>query len=111
MKILVLGGKGFIGRQVASALKAKGAEVIIGSRKAIADKNNIREIKLHEIQNLKSWLDEFQSLDMIVNCVGILRERSGETYEAIHIEAPATMANACAQLNAIHPYICARANS
>jgi NADH dehydrogenase len=35
-------------------------------------------------------------MDAVVNCVGILRERWGESYEQIHHLAPAALARACA---------------
>jgi hypothetical protein len=36
-------------------------------------------------------------MDVVINCVGILRQRFGESYEAIHHLMPAALAQACAQ--------------
>ncbi|HPV25489.1 MAG TPA: NAD-dependent epimerase/dehydratase family protein, partial [Casimicrobium sp.] len=54
MKVLVLGGKGFIGRYVVRALVANGVDVFAGTRHAGASSDDSireREIRLHEHTN------------------------------------------------------------
>jgi len=101
MKILVLGGNGFIGRQIVAQLKTKGAEVLVGSRNADAQEK-IMQLRLEEMQGVQDWLPRLADIDVVVNSVGILRERgfknNRESYEAIHTIAPAILAEACAQL-------------
>ena len=94
MKVLVLGGKGFIGRYVVRALAAKGAEVSIGTRRAKAA--NELPLILHQLTRSDDWHHVIAPFDIIVNCVGILRERWGEHYADVYLHAPAAIAQACA---------------
>ena len=94
MKVLVLGGKGFVGRYVVRALSANGCEVGIGTRHAKAP--NEHSLVLHELTRTEHWVDVVSHFDVIVNCVGILRERWGENYADVYLHAPAAIAQACA---------------
>ena len=96
--ILVIGGRGFIGRHIANQLTHAGAKVIIGSRNAQPENHyETRIVRLHELKNA-SQCDEFLSqVDIVINAVGILRQRIGETYNQIHHLAVAHLVGACAQ--------------
>lgn len=97
MQVLVLGGNGFIGANIVAQLQAQGARVHIGSRHLSA-KPNSRQMHLHAMLRAQDWLPLLQDVDVVVNSVGILRERKGgETYEKVHTKAPAALALACAQ--------------
>lgn len=100
MKILVLGGNGFIGQSIVAELNNKSGEknldILIGSRKYSANPN-IRTMKMQEMQTVDSWSDMLKSIDVVVNSVGILRERKNETYEQVHNTAVSSLANACVQ--------------
>ena len=100
MKVLVLGGNGFIGGQIVAQLKVQGAEVLVGSRYA-DNKVNTMQVRLEKMQQVQDWLPRLQGIDVVVNSVGILRERSTknnrESYEAIHMQAPEGLAKACAE--------------
>jgi uncharacterized protein YbjT (DUF2867 family) len=98
MKIMVLGGAGFIGRHAVSALKERGHNVVIGSRFARGNEMRIR-VRLHENLVASSWQSIIDGFDVVLNCVGILRERVGESYDAVHRRAPAALAKACALEN------------
>ena len=102
MKVLVLGGKGFIGRYVVKALVALGNDVSIGTRHARASSDDSireREIRLHERSNAEDWQAEAAEFDVIVNCAGILRARWKETFHAVYRDAPIAIATACAKNN------------
>lgn len=94
MKVLVLGGKGFIGRYVVRALAARGCEVNIGTRNVTAA--NEHALMLHKLTRTKHWGDVVAPFDVIINCVGILRERSGENYADVYLHAPTAIAQVCA---------------
>jgi NADH dehydrogenase len=91
--ILVLGGRGFIGRHAVAALQAAGHEVGIGSRHRRA---GLLHCRLERLACPEDALPLLQRFDVVLNCVGILRERwRGENYAAIHQRAPALLAAAC----------------
>ncbi len=96
MKVLVLGGRGFIGRKVVDVLIKEGNEVLIGSRFANNTNTYTRQVQMQNMRLAQDWIALLAEVDAVVNCVGILRERNGETYQAIHQLAPTTLALACA---------------
>lgn len=100
--VLVLGGSGFIGRHVVAALQALGCQVVIGSRhpqrrrrQLLAGGAEYREVRFEHLLDAGSWRSALDGCDIVVNCVGILRERGRETYERVHHLAPAALAAAC----------------
>lgn len=100
--VLVLGGTGFIGRHVVAALQAQGCRVAIGSRaprrhrrRHVAD--DWREVRMERLQQASDWPALLEGCDAVVNCVGILRPRGGETYDRVHHRAPAALAAACGE--------------
>jgi uncharacterized protein YbjT (DUF2867 family) len=96
MKVLVLGGRGFIGRSIVAKLQEQGAQVLIVSRKSI-DGNGI-QVRMQEMQQAEDWASVIKNVGVVVNSVGILRERKNETYADVHTFAVASLADACAQL-------------
>jgi len=107
MRILVLGGTGFIGRHAAAALRARGHAVLIGTRhprRALAKLPpalrdcDLRETHLESLTSRHGWKPRLQGVGAVVNAVGILRERWGETYDRVHNMAPAALAAACEEL-------------
>lgn len=101
--VLVLGGTGFIGRHVVAALRACGLQVVVGSRRphrrlprhGLGDLPG-REAHLERLLDPDAWQPVVEGCDIVVNCVGILRERGRETYDRVHHRAPAALATACA---------------
>lgn len=92
---LVLGGHGFIGRHIVKHLQKQGAEVIIGTR-AIGRplRPGERFIAFHGLHP-SDWGAVIQGCDVVINAVGILRQRCGESYERVHHHAVAQLAQAC----------------
>jgi NADH dehydrogenase len=108
MRVLVLGGAGFLGRHVVAALAARGHDVAIGSRDRrrvarIATLLNMhaqfRQVRFERLTAAGCWDPALDGIDVVVNCVGILRERGAATYERIHHLAPAALARDCARLH------------
>jgi NADH dehydrogenase len=105
MKVLVLGGNGFIGRHVAQALLHAGHVVVIGTRRPRAPATLSRGwlrplpklgVAFHRMTSATTWAPALEDIDVVVNCVGILRERWRETYESVHHHALGALAAACA---------------
>lgn len=101
MKVLVIGGAGFIGRSVVAALIARGAGVTVGTRRpkssGFEDSSTTSiPIELHRLTQTQDWVPLIETSDVVVNCAGILRERWGEGYGAVYRDAPIAIANACA---------------
>jgi uncharacterized protein YbjT (DUF2867 family) len=108
MRVLVLGGAGFVGRHAVAALAARGHEVVVGSRDArraarVCAASNVRAawrpVRCERLTAGGSWDAALAGIDVAVNCVGILRERGAATFERIHHLAPAALAGDCARLN------------
>ena len=111
--ILVLGGAGFIGRHVAAALGRRGHVVVIGTRRPRRAGRRLppalrrfarRETHLERLGVSGDWSALLRGVDVVVNAVGILRERGAETYERVHHVAPRALAGACthAAIRLIH---------
>ena len=107
MKILVLGATGFVGRHATAALLARGHRVVVGTRHpgraaqrlpAEARGCERREVHFESLTTRYVWKPRLAGVDAVVNAVGILRERGGETYDRVHNMAPAALALACERL-------------
>ncbi len=104
MRVLVLGGAGFIGRHAVAALLSRQHDVIIGSRyperaarrlPLQAHRCERRTVRLEQLSAADAWRPLIADIDVVLNCVGILRQRGAETYEKVHHIAPAALADAC----------------
>jgi NADH dehydrogenase len=104
MRVLVLGGAGFIGRHAVAALQARGEQLCIGSRHPGRALQRLRqsapeaiavETRFERLLHATDWLPLLEDCEAVINCVGILRQRRGETYDAVHVQAPAALAEAC----------------
>lgn len=104
--VLVLGGAGFIGRHAVAALLNAGVRVVIGTRfpgpfgKRVPPHPNAvdaeqRKVRMEQIENSSDCQALIADVDSVLNCVGILRQRGKETYDAVHRRAPAALAEAC----------------
>ena len=100
LRVLVLGGTGFIGRHAVAALHAAGFKVTIGSRNPKRHQNSCAqaaflEVRFENLLDPNAWAPYLESIDVVVNCVGILRQRPMESYDSIHHRAPSALALAC----------------
>lgn len=97
-KVLVLGGYGFIGRYVVQHLRDAGHDVWIGSRKVNTREQTI-SVPFHKLSSGRELARLVGDFDVIINTVGILRERFGETYDEVHHRFVERLAVICAERN------------
>jgi NADH dehydrogenase len=97
--VLVLGGYGFIGRHIVSELEKLNARVLIGTRrqKTVLSPANERCIALHKLTTNPTWASNLNGVDVVINTVGILRQRWRESYAQVHHQAVQELADRCAQ--------------
>lgn len=98
--VLVLGANGFLGRNFVAALHQQGHSVIAGVRKLPAASHpDIAYIETDFAQGLdiQDWLPVLDGVDVVINAVGLLREHGGQTFSALHEQAPAALFRACQQ--------------
>ena len=97
MRILLTGANGFIGSQIAMALKQAGHDVVAGVRKRrdiVPDQNTI-PVDYKQDTNISCWLPRLEGVDAVINCVGILREGSRGSFDAVHRDTPIALFKAC----------------
>jgi uncharacterized protein YbjT (DUF2867 family) len=103
LRIAVLGGTGFVGRNLSERLVVAGHEVRILARHPERHRDllvlptaQVIEADVHDPAVLRR---EFQGVDAVVNLVGILNEsgRNGKGFERVHVELPAKVVQACRQ--------------
>lgn len=98
--ILVLGGNGFIGNAIVKELRKHGHDVIIGTRALNRSlRPGERRIQFHN-SSTDQWNDLINGCDIVINTVGILRQRWRESYEQVHHIAVRDLANTCQQKKA-----------
>jgi uncharacterized protein YbjT (DUF2867 family) len=102
MRIILTGATGFIGRHLAQALLAAGHHVTGCARNredAFRRYPDFGWIKADFAldRSVDAWERRLTGHeDVVINAVGILRERGRQTFEALQYEAPRALFNACA---------------
>jgi len=105
MRIVILGGTGFVGRSLCERLVMVGHEVRILTRHRERHRDllvlptaQVIEADVHDPAVLRR---EFQGQDVVVNLVGILNESGwdGKGFERVHAELAAKVVQACRQNN------------
>lgn len=68
-RVVLAGGSGYIGSVLADFYAKKAEEVIILSRKPLANKGNIRTV-LWDAKKLDTWVMELEGTDLLINLTG-----------------------------------------
>jgi uncharacterized protein YbjT (DUF2867 family) len=106
MKILILGGAGFIGSHISATLMAAGHELIIGGRHIASMERRFPGIKklqidFSELVTVESWLTRLKNIgpiDAVINCVGVLNTLQEKEIMAIHCDSPLALFQASESL-------------
>jgi uncharacterized protein YbjT (DUF2867 family) len=99
VRILLLGAAGFIGRELAGALAARGHELVAAVRRAgwVAPLgvHAVTVIDLNRATRPEDWSEALRGCDAVVNCAGILQGTRAQSMRAIHAAAPIALFRAC----------------
>lgn len=100
MHVLVLGGNGFIGGHVVSALLRHGHRVRLALRRtrpgpALDGRIEIIAADLNRDVTPEAWRPRLAGIDAVINCAGILQGRPGQDIDAVHRRGPAALFAAC----------------
>lgn len=102
MRVLVTGATGFIGRALVAALLRAGHDVVCASRHprratGAQPACELLEVDYAAVPGPHWWLPRLAGIDAVVNAVGILREQHGQTFQALHAQAPIALFEGCAR--------------
>lgn len=90
MKVLVLGAQGLLGRAIVDEMKAAGHEVTTAARRG-AD----RALDFRFDLSAEALRPLVRGQHIVVNAIGILMERDGNTWDAVHRRATEALCAAC----------------
>ncbi len=89
MNVLVCGATGCVGSAVVNALRSRGHRVVAGAR-GLADGKLSLHIDFAQPRTPAEWAERLRAghIEAVVNCVGILMPRPGQTFERVHTLGP-----------------------
>ncbi|MDB5899145.1 MAG: hypothetical protein JWP41_2747 [Ramlibacter sp.] len=96
MRVLLTGATGFIGRAVAHALQGRGHAVVRVQRRPGRAASDVLQGDFAQVPERGWWASRLAGIDAVVNAVGILREQPGQSFRALHADAPSELFHACA---------------
>ena len=100
-RIAILGGSGFVGRNLVAALTREGCATRVFTRRRSRSRSllvmptcEVVETNVHQASNLDAHLAD---CDAVVNLTGILNEHAGagESFREVHAELPGKLVEAC----------------
>ena len=91
MKILVVGATGFIGKSIYKNLVEEGYDVIAGVRFPQKFDGNAISIDFLTLKNNTEFIQQIKGFDIIINAVGIIAPKYGQSFEQMHTIAPITL--------------------
>ena len=113
--VLLIGGSGFVGRQVASKLASAGYKVVLPTRRSIYAKDlwvlpnvQVVEANVHDAVVLDDLCMRIGEDGVVINLVGVLHDKQGTPYgpgfEKNHVELPRKIIAAMAK-NKLQRYL------
>ena len=100
MVVFLTGASGFIGRHLAAALVQAGHSLVLGLHSASSPSLHGRVIAIDYLQDIdaSAWRPRLQGVDVVINAVGVLRATRAAGFDALHVEAPRALFEACVQV-------------
>lgn len=99
MRILLTGASGFVGERLARALLAQGHDVVCAVRTPPPSAGSSRLSYIHadftEDTDKSVWMARLGGVEIVINTVGIFREQGKQTFQAVHVDAPRALFDAC----------------
>jgi uncharacterized protein YbjT (DUF2867 family)/uncharacterized membrane protein YphA (DoxX/SURF4 family) len=102
MQILLTGASGFIGQHLLSGLLASGHQIVGCVRQPEAWQARFPNVKwlacdYAKDHDPKIWLSRLKHIEVVINAVGIIRERRGQCFEDLHTRTPIALFQAAEQ--------------
>ena len=94
MKILIIGATGFIGKSIYVTLRKEAYEVIAGIRSPQKFDGDAIKIDFLTLQKDKKLVQKLKGFDVIINTVGIIAPKDGQSFEQMHTIAPMALFDA-----------------
>lgn len=103
MQILLTGASGFIGQHLLLALLGEGHQVVGCVRRPQRWQRRFPEVKWLTCDYTKDhdpqvWHSRLNNIDVVINAVGIIRERHGQHFADLHTHAPIALFQAAEQV-------------
>jgi uncharacterized protein YbjT (DUF2867 family) len=99
LRVLVLGGTGFVGSHVVANLVSAGHRVVVPTRRRERGKHllplptvDVLEADVHDPSRLRALV---MDADAVVNLVGILHTSRSQTFRAAHVDLTRSVLDAC----------------
>lgn len=94
MRILVIGGTGFIGSALVARLAAEGHECLTAARRPSARAQHTR-IDIGKAVRPKDWNAALHRVDAVVNAAGTLQDGAGQSAKGVHVVGINALYAAC----------------
>lgn len=102
MNILLTGASGFIGHHILQTLEQHNHKVIACCRSPEklffkSESTQILQLNFADMSDKTDWLLHLQNIDAVINCVGIITESKGQTFQSLHAQVPTALFTAAEQ--------------
>ncbi|ANJ67795.1 epimerase [Halothiobacillus diazotrophicus] len=87
MNVLLTGASGFIGRNLVAVMQAAGHRIVPVSRRHGFD--------VSRMTTPEAWMSLLESVDAVVNAVGIIAQDRQQRFATLHAQAPIALFQAC----------------
>ena len=95
MNILICGANGFVGRHLTQSLRNSGHRIIRGVRRPTQPDDIAMDYCTDT--RMEVWLPRLADVSVVVNVVGVLRDRANKPMAKLHDETPQALFSACAE--------------